>query len=300
MARSTRSKAAAPAPAAPVAVMEEEEPAEEVGEEATEVAVPNILDLSPIQPAIDAAHAGKDPTTGEVSLTLLNDVRTGYQDLTPKSKASIRASSKEAIKNSMLVNDVPTARAWLDIQNSLVSSKRAASESVTPKTPSNPTPVYVQAVASIRLAYAVLLSELRPSKLDDDVDDQIEARVADLSADMTEFISGPVEGKEYAPEILKAARFSRTKPPKSGGGGSGPRGPSHNLGNHILEALGTQVGKFMSISDIQGYHSAEYNGEKPSGGAILNRLFPTSGKPCTLPNVTVSIKEGKKGATLNA
>lgn len=189
----------------------------------------------------------------------------------------------------------------------------------------SPTELAVNKLASLKMAVAWI--ETNPESVVDvaEGDDPIEDEFAELADDKVEELREQLEayvewldmeveegedkpefeetfGEPVDPVVRDAAKVARQKVRRGrsgGGGGSTWTGPRRNIGKHIQEVFDqVEIGTFLTVSEIVNLKSEEYGDDKPSSGAVANRLFPPSGSETTVEGVEPGTNEdGRQGAT---
>lgn len=268
----------------------------------TEAPAEAEVNIAPFVEAVEKAVAERDESTGVLSADVIESVNKVYRDLDGiKGKNAAKKSIEASMLDAVDKLDVQLARAYSQIKENL----SAAGGSSTPKAPADPTQAYVQRMASLNLAAALVA---RPEGLAEDAADQIEKLVESLSEDVTKYqtwlTTEPAEGEEKpaAPEVSPVVRNAfKLATGKAAGGGrqSGGSGVRRDIAKHITQAFADKAsGEFLTVAQIANFKSDEYGEDHPSQGAVSARLFPQSGK-CTVEGVVPVDKtnDTPRGAT---
>lgn len=271
------------------------------------------VSLAPFEQAVAAVVAQRDTTTGELPEGVVEPALAQYRELgSTKDRNRAKAYLKDQMKEAMSATDLPLARAFFVVQESLTT---APSKSGADRKPADPLAVWKHNLLTSLLAYGELAGVSKPEG------ENIDATVAEIQAasQATEtveemnayraWLDNEAEDKGDAPkvraEVIHAFRLARGNKRRGVGTGGGERtphdGPRRDLGRHIEEAFAAvEPGTFLSVADIRKFQSDEYGDEQPSAGAISARLFPAKGE-CTVPGVTPGTggEKNTKGAYKN-
>lgn len=284
MARQNRSKATETETAeveAPTTEAQEAPVSENTSTETVEA--PVAVDLTAFKDAVTVALGEADKTTGEVAALAIAPVNEEYRKLEGiKAKSEARdfleAQMLEAVGNL----DAVSARGLNDLRANL----KAGSAPKAPKAPTDPTEAFVERVAAINLAQALIYKSV-PEGVAEDWAAKVGDRVNELteSADsLVAYNASTAEDKGDAPEVSPIVRqavklASGKVSGRSGGNGGGAGGPRRDIGKHIASAFDSMnPGEFLTVAEICKHQSTEYGEVSPSPGAVSARLFPTSGK----------------------
>jgi hypothetical protein len=257
------------------------------------------IDLGPFQTAVQTAVAGKDESTGEVSVEAIAEVNVAYRALDGiKPKNAAKNWVEEQIKAAIMppALDAVTARAFSMVKDNLTAGSKSGGE----KAPADPTTGYVNKLAAHRLALSLI--EVPEGVEGDKASLQADELVASLSEAVTSYrawLTNEAEDKGDAPEVSPVVRtaFKLAAGKASGGGrSSGGSGVRRDIGKHIQSAFtGVESGTFLTIAEIANHTSEEYGSDKPSQGAVSARLFPSSGKSTVEGVVPVAAGEAGEG-----
>jgi hypothetical protein len=273
------------------------------------------IDLSGFKAAVEAAVTdteARDATTGELPETLIEPVNAEFRKLEgakPKNKA--RQYLNDQLREAMNQRNLPLARSYMLLADKLTASGGGGGK--TERQPADPTEAFVQRVVGLELART-----LASGNVPEGVSEDWREKANSLLAESTEaangylaWVTSDAEDKGDEPEVsavVKAAvKLSLGKAAKvggrqsSGGGGGAGDGVRRDIGKHILNAFADkESGTFLTVAQIRAVRSEEYGDNPPSAGAISARLFPDSGKPCTVEGITPGQNEkSHKGATKN-
>lgn len=261
------------------------------------------IDLTGFQKVAKEAADGADSSTGEVSKDAVESVVKEYRALEGvKAKNAAKAWLNEQMKEAMNNDSIQGARSYLQLGESMTAGSSGSS---TPKAPADPTEAFVQRVATLELAEALL----EPSEgVKDDWREKADTLVGESSESAQAYkawLESDAEDKGDEPEatavVKNAVKLALGRSAKAGGrasGGGGTfTGERRDIAKHIAEAFADKAsGDFLTIAEIKNFSSQEYGSESPSAGAISARLFPTSGKN-TVQGVTPGTNDkGNKGA----
>lgn len=294
--------------------------AEEKVETKEAVEVPVEEQLALFKAAVESALAVKDESTGVLPEANVVEVTAAYRNLEGiKPKNAAKKLVEEAMKESVDKLQIPTARAYLTIQQNLTAGSPSSGSSgpKAERVPVDPHEAAAQQSAILRLAYhhMRLPEGLDQSKLDAKVNELVSSAGEEIKG-YIEWLLDDSDDKPEEPTVSvvarNAAKLALGRSAKAGGTkvptqSSGPRstftGVRKDIAAHISEAFADHPnGHFLSIADIQNFKSNEYTDEsgtfrKPSSGAITARLFPSAeGKACTLTDVTPATVENSRGA----
>lgn len=292
---------------APVTAVTEDAPTEAATEapaEAPKASAPEF-DLSDFNAAVSVAVEAKDTTTGELAVAAVSPVQEQYRKLDGvKAKNAAKKVLNDAVKAAMNALDIQTARANMQLLDSMSA---AGGGTKTEKAPADPTQAFIDRVAGLRLA-DTLVEQSVPEGVSEDWATKVQELVtasAEPAQTYLTWLNSDAEDKGDEPDvssIVKAAvKLSQGKSAKVGvarATGGGFTGERRDIGKHIAEAFaGVESGAFLTVAEIRNHKSEEYGDNPPSAGAISARLFPSSGK-CTIEGVTPGQNEkGNKGAT---
>lgn len=291
-----------------ITVTDTEAPVEPTTEETPVEAKP--FDLTAVLAAAEVTVAERDETTGVVPTAFLEPVVVEYRKLDGvKAKNAAKKALNGLMTSHMKANNLPLARAYLDVYNSLTAGATpSASKSHEPKAPADPTAAYIDLVAGLTLAAKLAISNT-PEGVAEDWADKVNASV-DGSEDSVvaykAWLADESEDKGDAPETpafviaavkLAQGKSARVGKAKSATGTSTYTGVQRDIAKHISEAFADkESGTFLTVADIRKFASSEYGSGEASPGAISARLFPKSGK-VTVEGVTPATNEkGVKGA----
>ena len=288
-----------------------EEPTVEVSTEAEAApAEATEVDLTAFNAAVSEAIDNHDNATGTVPEQYVGPVTAAYRALDGlKAKNAARKVIEVAMKDAMSSMDIGLARAYMVLSDTALVAGPAAKKEREEKPPADPTEAFVQRVAGLDLARALVVV---PEGVAADWQDRVAALVSDVRAQadsLLAYLDSDDENKGEEPEVpawVKAAvKLSRSKTGRATGA-TKPRGERsgvrRDIGEHIRQAFeGQESGAYLSVSDLRKFQSTEYGDEQPSAGAISARLFPPNGRTCTLDFVTpATAPDGSsKGATKN-
>lgn len=263
--------------------------------EATET-TEEVVDLT----AFEAAVAEVLPNVANDDVDY-GPVKSAFTDLGRKGKAQARTLIQDRMRQAIGDNDLQTAQAYLQVQNSGLEVVRATKER-EPKAPVDPTADYVTRLATAQLAYQAALGSA-PEGVAADAADQATTIVGEKMAQLESLISARQSGSEEPAEVddmvKRAVRFalagSGSSKRSSGGDGTSYNGPRRSVGNHIREAIeGMASGEFLSVAGIAGFKSGEYGDDRPSAGAISSALKSAQKSGNGFEGVTVG-EGGPKG-----
>lgn len=263
------------------------------------------IDLTAFQKAATEAVGQADTSTGEIAVALIEPVVKEYRALDGvKPKNAAKHWLTEQMKDQMNKGSIQGARSYLQLQESMT----AGSGGGAAKAPADPTQAFVQRVATLNLAYNLVVGGEVPEGVAEDWSDKAQALVGEATSDATKYlawVNDESEDKgdepEVSPVVKNAVKLAVGKSAKAGGRASGGgtfTGERRDIGKHIAEAFAeVESGTFLTVAEIRNHKSAEYGDNPPSAGAISARLFPANGK-CTVEGITPGTNEkGNKGAT---
>jgi len=267
------------------------------------------IDLTAFQKVASDAVAERDEATGELAAAVVERVRVSYRELPHiKAKNAAKKWLADQVENGMNAMDLPIARAWMTLKNEMTTAASGGG-SKEPKAPVDPTEAYVNSLATLELAFALLQESVPEGVEAEAARDREAALVAELEESLPvyrDWLVSTAEDKGDEPkvsDVVKAAvNLALGKRAKvvgrvksAGGGGSTHDGPRRDIGKHIQEAFADkEPGTFMTVAEIKKFKSSEYGDDSPSAGAISARLFPASGRS-TVEGVE-SVSDPKKGA----
>lgn len=301
-----------------------------VDSEATETLQGQIKSWAEV--AYRIVESGELADNGELTTADSKELRDTYAELPAiPGKSFARNHADEQTRNAL--SDTSDAEAafrvaqmWSKISKDQRKDapKARTARPVTPQ--ASATEVAVDKLTTMKLA--VLWFEANPNAGQDESDEVDEGFVEsseDKVEDLTDMMEAYVEwldrevpegeekpefadeyGDEVDPVVRDAAKIARQKARRArrggGGGGSTYSGPRRDIGKHIEEAFSqVEVGTFLTVSEIVNLNSSEYGGDKPSSGAVANRLFPPSQSACTVGGIEPGRNEdGRQGATKTA
>lgn len=256
--------------------------------------VEETIDLTAFEAAVAEAVEGSDSTTGEVPEVEVAKVRDAYQALPGiKAKNAAKNALTDMLKQYLVALDPAKARSVM------VLNERAtvAGKSAAPKKEVNLEEQYVTKVATLTLALYLAQNAVPEGVEQDAAVEKATAQANEAFAEAVE-VAGSEDGSTENSLIKAALKVASTKARKSGTRVSS--GERRDLGAHIQEAFDSvESGTFLSVAEIKKFKGTVYGDEQPSAGAITNRLEPKSGKPTTIPGVTVEHRGGKLGAVKN-
>lgn len=277
--------------------------AEGTAPEATEApkAEEVVIDLTAFKSAVEAAVAGRDESTGEVSDELVSPVQSAYRDLDgQKAKNQAKGHLNDSMRSAMNEMDISSARAYMVLSDSLTVAAPK-----TEKAPADPTEAFVQRVATLSLAYSLAVGTVPDGVDSAAATEQIEKALADAQGHLDTYrtwFEGDSETRGDEPEVPSIVKSAfKVAAGKAAGvrksGGSTYTGERRDIGEHIKQAFADQAtGSFLTVAEIRNHKSTEYGDNPPSAGAISARLFPASGK-CTVEGVEPGTNEsGNRGA----
>lgn len=266
-------------------------------------------DLSAFTAAVAAAVDGRDESTGEIAVALVEPVQKAYREL-PSTKERNRAKGtlQDGVKEGMDKLNIQLARAYMQLADSMSTG---STKSAADKPPANPTETFVNQAAALALADVLVKSNV-PEGVEDTWFDQVNALVSsstDAAQQYSAWLKSEAEDKGDEPEVsavikaaVKLSQGKSARVPRAAGTSSGSTytGERRSVAAHILNAFAdVESGAFLTIAKIRSTKSEEYGEDVPSAGAISARLFPSSGK-CTIEGITPGTSpEGNKGASKN-
>jgi hypothetical protein len=263
------------------------------------------IDLTDFTAAVEAAVEERDKETGNLAVVLFSPVGAAFRALEGiKAKNAAKHLLNESMRDAMNSLDMPKARAYMLLSDSLTA---AAASVARERVPADPTEAFVQRVVGLRLASTLAVSHI-PAGVKDDWQEKANALLAEsdpIAGTYYSWLHNEAEDKGDEPDattVVKAAvKLASGKSAKVGSTPKAPGalfdGPRRDIGKHIAEAFANEgEGTFLTIAQIRAFVSEEYGENPPSAGAISARLFPTSGK-CTLTGVRPEVNEkNNKGA----
>ena len=250
--------------------------------------------------AVSEAVSQRDPQTGTLPTANIEAVRKAYRAL---DGANLKRAAKQVLADGMKEGmdklDISLARAFdVLIREAAV----AGGTSGQPKTPADPTEAHVNLVVLLDLARTLDV----PEGVSPEWEQKRDALYGELAPQLTTYrtwLNQDEESRGDEPEVSdlvkQAARLQSGRKARRSGG-NGYTGTRRDIAKHIAEAFADKAsGTFLTVSEIVGHKSTEYGDDKPSPGAVLARLFPTSGK-VTIEGVTPGQNEKSvRGATKN-
>lgn len=257
---------------------------------------PAEIDLTGFTDAALSAVEERDTSTGELPETAISAVNEAYRATDGvRGKNQAKNWIDEQMKSAILAKDIQLARAYVSLKENLTAGSSATRE----RTPADPTVAFVNKLVSLRLAGEIVEAS-KPEGLADDADERVDNQLTELRSQVEEyrdFLESDDEDAE-APEVnsLVKAAFKLASGRTSG---SGTRtvsysGPRRDTEKHVLQVFESlEPGTFLSINDIAKAHSSEYGDDRPSAGAISQRLFPKNKEPFSTGGVQAVADEGK-------
>lgn len=272
---------------------------------------------------------GELADNGELTPEDSKALRNAYAELPPvPGKSFARGYAEEQTRNAL--SDTTDAEAafrvaqmWSKISKDQKQDAPKARVQRAAKPKVTPTELAVDKLAMLKLAVSwfeanpdAVVGDADDAPVEDNFAEQADDKVEDLNEMLEayiEWLEMEVEEGEDKPEfeesfgdpvdpiVRDAAKLAlqKARRARSSRSGSPHTGPRRNIGKHIEEAFGqVEVGTFLTVSEIVNLKSEEYGDDKPSSGAVANRLFPPSGSACTIENLEPGHNEdGKQGAT---
>lgn len=274
-------------------------------------------------------ESGELADNGELTPEDSKALRNAYAELPAiPGKSFARNYAEEQTRNAL--SDTTDAEAafrvaqmWSKISKDQKQDAPKARTARVAKPKVTPTELAVDKLAMLKLA--VSWFEANPDEVvgdgdDEPVEDNFVDQADDKVEDLQEMLEAYIEwlemeveegedkpefeesfGDPVDPIVRDAAKLAlqKARRARSRRGGSPHTGPRRRIGKHIEEAFAqVEVGTFLTVSEIVNLKSEEYGDDKPSSGAVANRLFPPSGSACTLESVEPGRNEdGKQGAT---
>lgn len=278
---------------------------------AAEAPKENDVDLTAFEAAVNAAISdteSRDVATGDLPATLIEPVNAEYRKLDGlkarnKAKARLGALMKEAMNETQF----PVARSYMLLTENLSAGSTGGTKSE--RTPADPTEAFVQRMVGLQLAVGLAKSNV-PEGVSEDWTTKANELYGASEAKAIEYLqwaNSDAEDRGEEPEVSavvrSAVKLAQGKSAKVGGsvrsgGGSGD-GVRRDIGKHIESAFaGVEPGTFLTVAEIKKHVSEEYGDNPPSAGAISARLFPASGKECSVPGIKAGQNDqSRKGAT---
>ena len=246
-----------------------------------------VIDLTDFRAATATALQNADPSTGTVTEADEAAVRTAYQALPGvKGKNAAKSHLTELLNGAIDELNVVLAKAV----QILLEKSAVAGKSTPTKAAVDPTEGFVAHLATLTLAL-YLASNTAPEGVD------LEAAKAKATEQANESFAAAVEVSQGegdlatgSPLINAAVKLATTK---VRGGRRVSGSPQKSIARHLEEFFADKpVGFAAKVSEIRSFKSAEYGDEKPSSGAISNRIKPKSGNASTVEGVTGEERDG--------
>jgi hypothetical protein len=267
----------------------------------TETPEPDV-DLTPFTSALQTAIDGRDQSTGDLPLDMLQAVKSAYTSLPAKGKTQARNTVKASALDAMRALNAGLARAYVNVQDALAAPTPAAPRE--PKAPVDPTESDANRLAAVRLAASLVSGQVSEAAID--ASNTLTANLDQaVTAAYGDWLASTAEDKGEAPSVpafveaaYKIVSGRAVRAPKVSTGSTATRtvtytGPRRSVAAHIEQVFADQpAGTFLKIGAIAGTHSAEYGDDLPSSGAISARLAST--KP--LQGVRAETQSGVAGA----
>lgn len=260
--------------------------------ETTEAEAEEVIDLTEFEAAVAEALESADEATGTVPEANVAKVREAYQALPgikPKNAAKLALS--DGMKAALNEGQIAPARAYM----ALTEEAAVAGKSTAPAKQVDPAEAFRARVAAITLA-GFLVSQDVPEGVSEDVVAEGQTLASELFAEAVAVFKGE-EGAETESAIVRSAVKAAASKVRKGTGRVARSGERRDLGAHITEAFAAvEPGTFLSVADIRRHESSVYGDDRPSAGAISNRLRPKSGAATTIEGIEVEERDGKLGA----
>ena len=267
---------------------EAEKPAEVTDEQLNEM-------LKPFHEAVEQALGEADQSTGTLSEAQIADLNKVYRSLDgQKAKNRARAFVDEQMLKAIDDGELPKARSFVQIKENL----SAGSGQAAPKPPADPTKAFVQKVASVQIALNVLMGDVPEGVKegwDNEVDELVNSSASEVEAYAAYLASDDEDAEEPTVSATVRAAF-KVVSGRGGAGGSGRTftGPRRDTEKHLIEVFeGLEPGTFLTINEIAKAASKEYGSDRPSAGAITQRLFPKGKESYDANGVRAVHPEGK-------
>lgn len=256
--------------------------------------------LELFQHAALAALEEADTTTGTVPDAFLEPVKSAYRAIQGGAKIKNRAKTfvADSMRDVLGAGDLSQmfkAVAWNSIQEAIAQAPAKSAAAAKPAV--SPNKLHADKVQALRLALDFIENTDLPEGVSEEWDQEIDA--ADNLAVVEEYaawVKSEDENKadnepEVSAVVKQAVKLALSKGPKKAGAratGHIHTGPKRDVGVHIINAFDqVESGTFLTVSEIRNTPSEEYGSDAPSAGAINQRLRPPSGKPTTIPGVSV-------------
>lgn len=257
-----------------------------------------VIDLTEFKAAVTEAVSNSDESTGTVPETNVEAVRSIYQGLDGiKAKNAAKAYLQEQLRTQLDEMNMPGAKAiMLLTEHAAVAGK---SSSPAARKPVDPTEGFVASVTQLTLALYLAQSDV-PEGVDGEAAVASAQEAANELFAEAQAVYSSEDGATENPLIRGAIKLATSKVRKTSATNRNVTGERRDLGGHIEEAFASvESGTFLTVAEIRKFESSQYGSDHPSAGAISNRLEPKSGKPTSVPGITVERRDGKLGAVKN-
>ena len=278
-------------------VIEAEAPVTETA--ATEV--PEV-DLTAFEAAVNEALEGADADTGDLANQYFEGVSKAYQAIEGiKGKNAAKRLLEDGMGVALDKDDLAAAKVYMRLKDKATVATRAPAEKKV-ATPADLAQAFADKITTLRVALEFASTQV-PEGADgwaDKVGDV--ATITQSAVDFDEWLHADEEARGDEPEVSaivrSAVKIAQGKVSRAKGGPRISNGLRRDVAAHILNAFeGVESGQFLTVSEIVNTRSEEYGDDKPSAGAVSVRLFPSSGKACTIAGVVPSSNEkGTRGA----